>query len=673
MVDTHAEPDPTPVLLVDDTPANLFALESLLADLELELVTASSGADALRACLRRDFALVLLDVHMPDMDGFETAALLRANPRTRHIPIIFVTGAAREASYEFKGYEAGAVDYLAKPLVPAVVRSKVRVFQQIHRQRRALERQERELERLVEERTRELSQSEERFRLTFELAPVGVAHVAMDGTVLRANRRFCEISGCAPAVVAGRALADLCPGAAASRDGFGSLEALIAAGAGVHEERRLVRADGTEVWAQITASVVRDAASSPRYAVVVVEETTERHHMEAQLLQSQKLEALGTLAGGIAHDFNNILSAIIGYAAIAKSEATGDAAEDLAEIERAASRGSELVKQILAFSRRAPQRTSSIHVRPLVEEGLKLLRATLPTTIEIRTSLEVDGSVLGDPTQIHQILMNLCTNAALAMKPAGGVLHVSLDEVLLGQDHLPATSRDRDAVPTDSGPRWFVRLRVRDTGCGIPRAVLDRIFEPFFTTRADGSGTGLGLAVVHGITRAYGGAVAVDSVEGQGTELTVLLPRHAEGPRAAHEPTAARRGAERLLFVDDEAPLARVLSRSLGRLGYRVSTFTSSLAALEAFEAEPHAFDAVVTDMTMPGMTGDLLAKNVRQIRPDLPVVLCTGYLDGVGSDRMAAGGIGAVVLKPANVAEISAALRKLLDRAPGRNALELH
>ena len=349
----------------------------------------------------------------------------------------------------------------------------------------------------------------------------------------------------------------------------------------------------------------------------VIRDMTERKRLETQLLQAQKMQAIGTLAGGIAHDFNNILSAILGYTELALDEVEQGSAvwNKLQGTLAAGRRARDLVQQILAFSRQTELTRVSIQMHLLVEEALALLRAALPSTLVIRPIIDRHaGTVLVDPTQMQQVLINLCTNAAHAMREAGGAIEVRLEPIEIALDAL--------AIPPDLKAGAYVRLTVQDTGHGMEPEILERIFEPFFTTKSLGEGTGMGLAVVHGIIANHGGAITVESTPGQGSTFAVYLPR-SDSPSTAALPTEEPivGGNERILFVDDEATLVHLGKATLQRLGYQVIVCTSSSEALETFHADPHSFHLVITDRTMPTLTGEALVYELRQIRPDIPII----------------------------------------------------
>ncbi len=381
----------------------------------------------------------------------------------------------------------------------------------------------------------------------------------------------------------------------------------------------------------------------------------ERDRLEAQLRHAQKMETVGTLAGGIAHDFNNILTPIIGNVEFALEDSTSAGVKaDLRQVLEAAMRAKDLVRQILLFSRRSETTFRTIDVRPIVKEALTLLRASLPATIEIESSVAPDVEhVMGDPTQLHQVLMNLCTNAYHAMQDRGGVLHVQVDMV------------DTDAIAGDRVGEWrAVRLVVRDTGSGMDAATLERLFEPFFTTKPAGEGTGLGMSIVHGIITQHGGTIAVRSVIGSGTTFEIHLPAAEQEAEAEDQATAPNqmRGEGRILVVDDDAVIAQFVARVLMRAGYDVVQATAPLEVPAMLaEAEP-SFDLVITDHTMPGMTGLELSDRIQTWRPGFPVVLLSGYSEFAGREDPRKHGLREVLMKPVPIAVLAATVTRILS-----------
>jgi nitrogen-specific signal transduction histidine kinase/CheY-like chemotaxis protein len=384
----------------------------------------------------------------------------------------------------------------------------------------------------------------------------------------------------------------------------------------------------------------------------------QREKLEQQLWQSQKMEAIGTLAGGIAHDFNNILGAIIGFTELSQDLIAGNSKleQNLAQVLKAGDRAKNLVKQILTFSRKNEHELKPIQTHLIIKEALKLLRASIPSTIDIRYNIAVrDDIVIADATQIHQIVMNLCTNAAHAMQHAGGLMEITLKPVDIDAQAVPAYAG------IAQGP--YLQLSVKDTGMGIPADILGRIFEPFFTTKDVGRGTGMGLSVVHGIVKSLKGDVKVYSEPGRGAVFHVLLPRVEEAvPESSREVQEAPLGHESVLLVDDEAVLLDVGTKMLGSLGYRVTALQSPQEALELFEKSPEGFDVVITDQTMPQLTGYELAQRLMQVRPDIPIILCTGYSDTVTEELALDIGVKAFIIKPLNRLVLAETIHRVLE-----------
>lgn len=385
----------------------------------------------------------------------------------------------------------------------------------------------------------------------------------------------------------------------------------------------------------------------------------EKTRLQAQLRQAQKMEAIGTLAGGIAHDFNNILTPISGYTELAmrKIPADSKARNNLEQVLRAIQRAKSLVQQILTFSRQEGQQRCSLEIKSIIKESLKLLRASIPSTIEIRSYINTDGAVLADPTQIHQVMLNLCTNAHYAMRDSGGLLEIRLDDADL------SLSESKTAADLKPGP--YVQLNISDTGHGISKNLLDRIFDPYFTTKPEGEGTGMGLSVVHGIVKGHGGDIIVESEVDKGTVFKVFFPRiisKVQTKQPSNFPAILPKGNERILVVDDEKTVTDVMVQMLDELGYRVVSQNSSLAALEFFRSRPFSFDLVISDMTMPKMTGLKLVGEMHRIRPDIPIIMATGNRKEITPEIAAVHGIRFFLLKPTTIEDLSKAVRDVLD-----------
>jgi PAS domain S-box-containing protein len=502
----------------------------------------------------------------------------------------------------------------------------------------------------------ELRNSELRLRAILDAQTSMVVHLDPHMRVLWPNREACRVPGLTRQEIIGRPCYEIwqkrsdvcekCPVAAAIRDGRTFAERLT------NPDGHIWRVHGCPVWDD-TGSIVS--------AVLVAEDITERLSLENQLRQAQKMESLGTLAGGIAHDFNNILSAILGYTELAMEKTAGlpDLRSDLQEAYQAGLRATDLVRQILTFSRRTDTTLKPLQIGLIVKEALKLLRSTLPTSIEIRQRIGKGlDPVLADPTQIHQIVMNLCTNASHAMEPSGGILEVGLEPFEIAAEMV-------HRVPGLS-PGSYLKLTVGDTGCGMTPEIIASIFDPYFTTKNLGEGTGLGLSVVHGIVNEYGGDIAVESIPGKGSTFTLFFPVVKDGAIDSEQAGLdfLPGGTERILVVDDEPAVLNVICQILERQGYHVAPENDSPRALERFRHDPGAFDLVLSDMTMPKMTGDRLAVEVLAIRPDIPVILCTGYSRLITEQAATSIGIRALLPKPVVKKILLSEVRRVLNES---------
>ena len=421
---------------------------------------------------------------------------------------------------------------------------------------------------------------------------------------------------------------------------------------------RFKKKDGTQISVEINSWVFFDEKGEPVYYENITRDITQREKLEKRMLQAERIEAIGTLSSGIAHDFNNILTAIICGIELAlyRIPEGSPARRNLKQVLDASDRAKALVNQILAFSRQNDQKPKPVQIGPIIKESFKLLRASLPATIEIRKNIKtMSDMVLADATQIYRVLINLCTNAAHAMQDNGGVLEISLENVDIDAG-VAAQYPDLKAGP-------FLRLAVSDTGYGMNREVKDRIFNPFFTTRELSGGTGIGLAVVHRIVKSCGGAIKVKSEPGKGSVFQIFFPSFnvAVTPEIeAVEPVPG--GSEQILLVDDEQVLAKMGQNILQNLGYKVIAKTDSVEALETFRARPDRFDVVITDQTMPYMTGETLARELMQIRKDIPIILCTGLGKVILKERVMAVGIREIVAKPFVIRQLAQSIRRVLD-----------
>ena len=512
----------------------------------------------------------------------------------------------------------------------------------------------------------DLQESEARYKQLFEQSPAGIYEVDFTtGKLVSVNDMICQYTGYSREELLEMSALDLLT--PESRDRFLERLTKLMAGETVKTtvEYQIELKNGERIWALLNARYKKKDGNLTG-ATVVVHDTSElkkaenqKRQLEIQLQQAQKMEAIGTLAGGVAHDFNNILGAILGYAQLVQLDHTlsPKVHSYIQQILQASERAKDLVQQILAFSRQSKSERIPADMSVIVKEALKLLRASIPTTIEIKQVFEANlDTVEVDQTEIHQVMMNLCTNALHAMEETGGVLEVRLEQVSLTEVDIVS---NEEIAPGD-----FLQLTVSDTGHGMNRDTLERIFDPYFTTKRVGEGTGLGLATVHGIIKSHKGTIRVNSELGNGTTFHLLFPviTSISGPKPETFDFLPS-GSERILFVDDEITLVEIGQGMLEKLGYQVDVRTSPREALEAFRANPDKYDLLITDMTMPVMTGDQLAQAVRDIRPAIRIIIATGFSKALTPEKIDRMGISGVIMKPFTLQDVATAIRKALDK----------
>ncbi len=513
---------------------------------------------------------------------------------------------------------------------------------------------------------RALVKSESRFKEMFEQSPFGIALIgSLTGDIHELNPKFGEIFG--------RTVNEMIHTDWMSITHPDDVQedldnmALLNAGRipGFNMDKRYIRPDGSSVWVNMTiAPVSVEDEAHPRHLCMVEDITEqkeaaeERKQLQDKLQQSQKMEAVGTLAGGIAHDFNNILAVILGHAELAGDDIpVGNAAgKSLKAIHQASLRAKDMVRQLLAFSRKSDEEAKLLNMTPIIKESMKMLRSAVPTSIEFKQHISGDAcNILGDTTQINQVMMNLVTNASHAMSQDGGLLEVTLEKMI-----LPEETPCFDII-LSPGP--YIRLKVRDTGKGIAPEILARIFDPYYTTKEVGKGTGMGLSVVHGIVKSHSGGIRVESAPGKGTVFEIYFPALKEMVAEERKPDGEiQGGSERILFVDDEEPMVNLNHQRLTRLGYQVKSTTKPLEALEWFKADPDRFHVIITDMTMPHMTGDRLITEILAIRPHVPTIMCTGYSEKISEKQALALGARKYLTKPIETRELASALREVLE-----------
>jgi signal transduction histidine kinase/CheY-like chemotaxis protein len=661
------------ILTIDDEVSIRASFRNYLEDFDYCVVEAENGRQGIELFHSAKPDLLLVDLRMPEVDGLEVIEEVhRERPET---PIIVVSGTGIIADV-VEALRKGAWDYLLKPIEDlSVLHHAVKLA--LERARLLSENQayQQRLEQLVEARTQQLKlaheelrqshhdlkQSESKYRLLFESMLHGLAfhEPIYDEAQNLVDCRFMETNPALEAIfqlsadrIVNQNLCSLLPE---------SGQKWIAA---FGQSIQTGKATRIEIFIPEIEKHLDILAFDPGrgHLVTLMADITDRKRLENQLLQAQKMEAIGTLAGGIAHDFNNILGGVMGYAELAKMQMDDneqEAAHKIDQVLHSCERAKDLVQRILSFSSEQKSERNPIQASAIVNEVLKLIRAALPTTIDIRKEIRSDrDTILADPTQMHQILMNLCTNAHHAMRDQGGTLTVALDNESLDLDEIK--ERNLHVIPGD-----YLKLTVVDTGHGIPAKLTNLIFDPYFTTKKRGEGTGLGLAIVLGIASAHGGGANVISEEGKGTCFEVFLPLSDNGSVAAPPTglTQKPKGKERILFVDDEEILVEIGTEMLETLGYTVTAKENPIEAWECFQAAPGQFDLLVTDLTMPGLTGEQLAKKVIGLRPDFPVVITTGNSAELSSMISKFSHIKGYIPKPMVLGELARAVRQALDQ----------
>jgi len=679
------------ILIVDDDARSLIAMEALLSGPGRRIVTAGSAAEALRCLLRQDFALILLDVRIPDMDGFETASLIRQRERSRYTPIIFVSAIDTLESDVSKGAASGAVDYLFKPVVPQVLQAKVAVFVDLFQMNERLKQQA-------------IRQSEERFRLIVEsFQDYAVFMMDSEGRVTLWNRGAERIWGYPQEEVLGQSFVCFnAPEEQAANWPAQILRQTIASGR--HEEEGWRnRKDRSRFWANVVyttvqndkgeligfSAVTRDVTDRKRaenelqrlnaeMQKHIAEQTEElirtiaqRERLHEELLQAQKMESIGTLAGGIAHDFNNLLNVILGYTSLLEQSSANPAqvSANVEVIKETVTRGSSLVRQLLAVARKSETQFERVEINGLLQGLQALLQETFPKTIDVFLRLEPALPTLtADPNQIHQAMLNLCLNSRDAM-PEGG-------ELLLKTGSISGVELRRHFQ--EARQEQYIRISVTDTGHGIDKTIKNRVFEPFFTTKSQGQGSGLGLSVVYGIVTNHGGFLDVASEQGRGTTFDIYLPVPSDiGPfiqaadgneeRAAEPP--AGNGAT-ILFVEDEIHQLKLMHKNLEAEGHRVLTAKDGSDAVQTYIQHKQEIDLVVLDLGLPKLNGWEAYKMMKEADPDVKVIFATGFISPEIEAHLNTGELSAVITKPYTPSEMRKKIAAALHKPAGSNAL---
>jgi PAS domain S-box-containing protein len=624
------------VLVVDDDERNLLAISNVLEEIA-DVVVADSGEAALRHLLKGEFAVILLDVYMPGIDGYETAKLIRDREQTRHVPIVFLTAVNKEMEHLLRGYAMGAVDYVFKPVEPVVLKSKVAVFVDLFLMTREIQRKAAHEQKLLDAALRanaerlkveqQLRLAEQRQAAIIQSLPIILYLEELDATPRVpkfVSGNFEALTGFAFDHV--RGTPDLWVARLHPEDRPRVIAALEdrRQGRGLSVEYRWQCADGSYKHFLDQAVLLKDAAGQPVEYAGTLLDVSDRRELESELNQVRKMDAIGQLTGGIAHDFNNLLAAILGGLGMIERRVPLDKEQGriLGMTRHAAEQGAQLVKHLLAFSRRQKLEPAAIDVRQLAGSMNDLLAHALGGIVELDWQCDDDvRCAYADSAQLELALMNLVINARDAM-PAGGIVRVR------GENRRMAEK----PVAADLPPGDYVVLSVIDTGCGIAPELLEQVMEPFFTTKATGKGTGLGLSMVYGFAKQSGGAIRVESEVDQGTIVEIWLPA-ADGEPApvrheAPESPAAADPSLSILLVDDHDGVRATTATMLEDLGHKVVDVGDGAGAIELLRETPDAFDVVLTDYAMPRLCGVELVKQLRELRPALPAVIITGYAE---------------------------------------------
>ncbi|MCK5096508.1 MAG: response regulator [Desulfobacteraceae bacterium] len=652
------------ILTIDDEAYIRQSIKSYLEDFDFTIFEAENGEKGLEIFNSNKIDLILLDLRMPKMNGLQVLkAIKKKSPDT---PLIVASGTGN-ISAVVEALHLGAWDYILKPIedmnvlyhaiTKCLTESQLKKENKIYQER---------LEELVEERTKELENSKKRYKAIFEHTGTAAVILEPDYTISMANSQFCELAGLKKNEIEWTKkwhdfIVDEHKGII---NKFTEQNKQTTVSKPEQHEIIFINTNGEEKYTYVTLARLPevDKITASLLDITDKKEAERRwHHLEKQLRNAQKMEAIGTLAGGIAHDLNNILSPVLGYSEMTMMDVDPDSKvyKHSEKIQKAALRAADLVSQILLFNRSNEQEKRPIKIHPVAKEVIKLLKGSIPSTIKIVDEIDRKcGAVEADPTQIHQVIMNLCTNAFHAMETTGGELILSLKEISLSQESLlehPNLTLNQ-----------YIALKISDTGCGMDAQTQERIFDPYFTTKGEGKGTGLGLATVYSIVNSYNGAISVKSSLNQGTTFTILLPIDKSKTRkeifSSKSKIVKDTKGGKILFVDDNKDIVDMCKQGLEALNYKVMNFSSSTDALNYYKEQHHDLDLVVTDQTMPGKTGIELAKEMREINPTIPIILCSGYAEAVNQEEINMAGIRQFIKKPLSIDELSNAIQNILN-----------
>lgn len=678
------------VLIVDDQQDNVRLLFDILKEEGYGVRIATSGISALTSIKRKPPDLVLLDILMPNMDGYEVCEQLKQDRPSANIPVIFIS-ALNETIDTVRSFAVGGVDFIHKPFQTEEVIARVNTHYNLFQLRRHLAEQntrlkesQEKLESSLEDRTleiyninkelkeeikerqrvdKELRESEEKFRSIFDYASIGLCLLDGYRNIMLVNPTLAILLGYRTNELVQKKFTDIIfeEDLLTVQNSINQLEKHQRKTFGI--EISCYGKDRQLVPVLMGCILLWDVEGKPRNFVIYMQDTSKIKSLQKQLRHAQKMEAIGTFSSGIAHDFNNILSIILGYADISRMNYithNQPALECNRKIMQAGERAKQLIQQLLTFSRTSDQGLTDIKLSPLIKEISQLLKSTIPPSIKLKLETKTDSDMIrANPDLIYQISMNLSSNAVYAMQGSGGVLTISLEDLVVDKQQL---SEFRNLANGE-----YVKITFRDTGMGMSQQAKERAFEPYFTTKPVGEGTGLGLSVVHGIVKELNGDIRLESQSGRGSIFELIFPkinRIRQDEDTSVESMIIPTGQERILFVDDEPELVEINRRMLDELGYNVHTETDSIKALKQFKKAPESFDVVIADLVMPKMMGDELAEEILVIRPDIPIIICSGFNEPKTEERLQKIGIKKMIMKPILIVELAVSLRIVLDQS---------
>jgi two-component system, cell cycle sensor histidine kinase and response regulator CckA len=633
----------TKILIVEDNPIVALDLKTKLINLGYDITsTAYSGEDAIESLKHQRPDIALMDIRLGDgINGIETASKLKEEYQ---VSVIYLTAHADDDTIS-KAKLTEPYGYIVKPFDDTELKSMIEIA--VYKQKS----------------DRKLRESQQWLQTTLNSIGDGVIATDMDGCVSFINPVAETLTGWVHSDAIGRPLDEVFNiiNEETRKTCENPVLKVIETGqiVGLANHTLLVSRDGTERPIKDSGAPILLDGRDPLGVILVFQDDSKARKAEAALRQSQKLEAIGNLAGGIAHDFNNILTSIMGFTELSLQDLQHETElhDNLIEVLAAGKRAKSLVKQILTFSRKDEQEKYNIQINSILTENMKMLRSTIPSNITINKQISSESiTIKANASQMNQVIINLITNAVQAIED-NGMIDIGLELIQLDK-------RNMDQYP-DMMPGSYAKIYVSDTGCGISKENLNVIFDPYFTTKTPDKGTGLGLAVVHGIVKIHDGHITVYSEPGNGTTFHVYLPTATQFFKkpAIQTETDIPRGGERILFVDDEPSITKLQKRFLERLGYAVTAKTSSLDALETFRRTPDLFQLVITDMTMPEMTGDKLSKSVKEIKLDIPVILCTGFSEKINRKTALDFPVDGFLMKPIDIKKMAETIRNVLDK----------